>query len=270
MGKSLLMIHGFGCGGDVWDRMRKSFEDDGWRCEAPTLFQHLRSIDSPPEEISSLALRDYVQAASDYAEQLFLEEGQRPAVIGHSMGGLIAQNLAARDLVSAAILLTPAGPDGTQTTALAPLITFANIILQPAAKRLRSGLKIWRRGFYWGVVNCVPQPHRAAIYDKARHESGLVMSELLNLPDAADGVGVVDEKSVHVPTLTIGAGQDRTTPVAGVRKVAQKYAHAATPGEYKEYPDNGHWILDEPGSDEVFSDIKNWLEKRSTETPTKA
>ena len=38
MTKSLLMIHGIGCGGEVWDRMRVGFEAAGWNCDAPTLF----------------------------------------------------------------------------------------------------------------------------------------------------------------------------------------------------------------------------------------
>ncbi|HBX91595.1 MAG TPA: alpha/beta hydrolase, partial [Hyphomonas sp.] len=33
MTKSLLMIHGIGCGGEVWDRMRVGFEAAGWNCD---------------------------------------------------------------------------------------------------------------------------------------------------------------------------------------------------------------------------------------------
>ena len=260
MGKSILMIHGVGCGGDVWSRMRTDFESHGWRCEAPTLYQHLRTITAPPEGLSDLCLSDYVRAAADYAKQMAQEEGEPPVIIGHSMGGLIAQNIATSNLVSAAIFLTPAAPHDCASASLAQAFTFANIILAPKKTRTTRAYKVWKTGFMWGVVNCVPASRRQDIYDQARYDSGSVYQDLTDLENAAGEVGVIDETQIQIPTLTIGAGRDRATPAAMVRKIADKYKKSGTPGDYKEYPHNGHWILDEPGVETVTRDILNWLD----------
>ena len=51
----------------------------------------------------------------DYAADLereILALPERPVIIGHSMGGLLAQILAARGLCSRLVCLTPAAPRG--------------------------------------------------------------------------------------------------------------------------------------------------------------
>ena len=60
-------------------------------------------------------------------------------VIGHSLGGLLAQMLAAEDLVEKAVLLTPAAPAGIFTIRPSVLRIFAPI-MQPL------GLGDWRVG----------------------------------------------------------------------------------------------------------------------------
>ena len=262
MGKSILMIHGVGCGGDVWSRMRTDFEAAGWRCESPTLYQHLRTVNAPPEGLSELCLSDYVRASADYAKQLEQEEGEPPVVIGHSMGGLIAQNLATSNLVSAAIFLTPAGPHDCASASLAQVFTFANVIFTSEKKRRSSAFKVWKAGFMWGVLNCVPRQKRLEIFAQARFDSGQVYQDLTDLENAAGGVGMINESQINIPTLTISAGKDRATPARMVRKIADKYARAAMPGDFKEYPNNAHWILDEPGVETVSHDILQWLGDR--------
>jgi hypothetical protein len=43
--------------------------------------------------------------------------------------------------------------------------------------------------------------------------------------------------------------------------VAAKYAASPVKGDFIEYPDHAHWIVDEPGADKVVADIARWLEK---------
>ena len=78
--------------------------------------------------------------------------------------------------------------------------------------------------------------------------------------DISDGL-TVDESKVAIPTLTIAASKDRATLPKGVRKVAAKYARSPVPGDFIEYPDHAHWIVDEPGTDKVAADILGWLSR---------
>ena len=251
MPKSLLMIHGVGCGGDAWDRMRPGFEAAGWDCEAPTLFPDQRTLDDPPATLPDLGFDDYVAAMVEAARKIEKDTGTKPAVIGHSMGGLIAQCLAEKGVVSQAVFLTPAQPKECAEVGLSVAYTFLNILLTRNRKR---AYKVWRSGFRFGVLNRVPRRRHEEIYARARFDSGKVYGDL------TDGVEV-DEGLVTIPTLTIAASQDRATLARAVRKVGEKYARAPVPGDFFEYPDNAHWIIDEPGTDAVVADIVEWLEQ---------
>lgn len=246
---TLLMIHGIGCDGSAWDVMKPGFEAAGWTCEAITLFPERRVRENPPASLPELGFADFVEAAAAEARRLTARDGAKPAVIGHSMGGLIAQVLAERGEVSEAVFLTPAQPKGCAEIGLPVAWTFLNIILRQDRKR---SYKVWKTGFSWGVLNLVPKERHDAIYATALYDSGKVYG------DMTDGIEV-DERKVTIPTLTIAGSQDRATLPKGVRKVAAKYASSPVKGEFIEYPNHAHWIVDEPGTDKVVADIAGWL-----------
>ena len=246
---TLLMIHGIGCDGSAWDVMKPGFEAAGWTCEAITLFPERRVRENPPASLPELGFADFVEAAAAEARRLTARDGAKPAVIGHSMGGLIAQVLAERGEVSEAVFLTPAQPKGCAEIGLPVAWTFLNIILRQDRKR---SYKVWKTGFSWGVLNLVPKERHDAIYATALYDSGKVYGEM------TDGIEV-DERKVTIPTLTIAGSQDRATLPKGVRKVAAKYAASPVKGEFIEYPNHAHWIVDEPGTDKVVADIAGWL-----------
>ena len=66
----------------------------------------------------------------------------------------------------------------------------------------------------------------------------------------------MDPAKVRVPLLVVGAAHDRVTPSASVRRIAEFYGPKAV---HREYPDHGHWIIGEPGAEQVASDISGWL-----------
>lgn len=248
---TLLMIHGVGCDATAWDRMKPMFEAGGWTCEAVTLFPDQRVKENPPATLPDLGINDYIDAMAAEARRLAARDNAKPVVIGHSMGGLIAQVLAERGEVSRAVFLTPAQPKDCAAIGLPVLFTFLNVILSQDRKKAH---KVWKTGFRWGVMNCVPKERHDEIYASALYDSGKVYGDL------TDGV-VIDESKVTIPTLTISAGKDRATLPVGVRKVAAKYARSPVPGDFLEFPDNAHWIVDEPGTDKVAAGILDWLKR---------
>jgi len=248
---TLLMIHGVGCDASAWDVMKPAFEAGGWTCEAITLFPDRRVRENPPASLSELGLADYIEASAAEARRLAARDGVKPAVIGHSMGGLISQVLAERGEVSRAVFLTPAQTKDCAAVGLPVVWTFLNVLLQQDRKK---SYKVWRTGFRWGVLNRVPKARHEAIYAGALYDSGKVYG------DISDGI-TVDETKVKIPTLTIAAGQDRATLPQGVRKVGAKYARSPVAGDFLEYPGHAHWIVDEPGTDKVSADILSWLNR---------
>ena len=256
---TILMIHGVNCTGRAWDRLAADFRARGWSVSAPTLRSDLRVARNPSPDLAKVTLGDYVREAAGWASEIEAETGAKPVLFGHSMGGLIVQKLLEMNKGAAGVLITPAAPaDAVAKVQPSTLFTFLNVIL--TAKAETKALKPWRTGFDWGVLNCVPKARRATLYAEAVHDSGRVYQALQTPGSDSDRSGFIDEQRIAAPVLTIAAGRDRTTPLAGVKAVADKYARIG--GDFRAYLDNGHWIVDEPGTDQIAADIDAWLTEK--------
>jgi pimeloyl-ACP methyl ester carboxylesterase len=174
--------------------------------------------------------------------------------MGHSMGGLLAQILGSRGLAKALILLTPASPRGI-------------IALKPSViKSFWSGLTrwgFWRKPFrqtfdeaVYSMLNQMPSESWKSIYDQFVYESGRAAFEIGFWLFDSKGAARVDESKVTCPVLIIAGEKDRIVPVSITRKVAEKYKRVST---YKEFSDHSHWVIGEPGWQEIAEYIKEWL-----------
>ena len=110
MAETIFFIHGMWGGGWYWEKHRRFLEDRGFTCIAPTLRHHdMDPRDTPDPGLGTTSLLDYAQDLEQEIETL----GVKPVLIGHSMGGLLAQILGARGLARALVLMTPAPPAGS-------------------------------------------------------------------------------------------------------------------------------------------------------------
>jgi non-heme chloroperoxidase len=253
MSKTIVMIHGMFVGPWCWGNYVRHFEDVGYQCITPALrFHDMDPDDSPNPQVGKTSLLDY-------AEDLEKELGgldAKPILMGHSMGGLLAQILGSRGLAKALVLLTPASPYGV-------------VALKPSVIRaFWSGFTKW--GFWRrpirptdeeaasSALNLVPPGEREGICDKLVYESGRAASEigfwLLDSKKAAK----VEASKITVPVLVIAGTHDRLTPASVVRKVAEKYRGVST---YKEFQDHAHWVLGEPGWEKIAAYVCEWLNR---------
>jgi pimeloyl-ACP methyl ester carboxylesterase len=257
MSKTILMIHGFGAAGESWASAAARFKAAGYAVEHPTIHAALRTVGPPPAGLAGKTLADYVAEMSDLAKSIAKRDGEKPVVFGHSMGGLIAQKLAEAGLASGIVLFAPASPaDARGKTSLSSVFTFLNIAA--TSKPETKAVKIWKTGFKWGVLNQTPAARHDAIFATTVHDSGRALSDLA-YPDRDPNKTVhVDAAKVTAPVLVLTGARDRTTPIADVRLVAGKYAGSTL----KEYPNNAHWLIDEPGSAEILAEVQTWLDEK--------
>ena len=103
----VVLVHGAFCGGWVFERFREPFEAAGHVVLSPDLRGH-----GPGGSTAGVGMRDY---ASDVAA-LCKALPEPPILIGHSMGGLVAQLAAAHAPLHALILLAPSPPWGVRTS----------------------------------------------------------------------------------------------------------------------------------------------------------
>ena len=113
MAKNIVMLHGASAGGWCFDNFRDVFEGRGWTVHTPDLVGHGRDKEGADQKLIGVGLAEY---RADFAEVLKTLP-THPVLLGHSMGALLAQQLAASGLARALILVSPAPRAGIRATA---------------------------------------------------------------------------------------------------------------------------------------------------------
>jgi len=248
---TIFMVHGMYSAAWVWGKYLSFFEDKGWSCLTPTLRHH--EIDPegpPPPELASTSLLDY--AADLEKEILNLEKP--PVIMGHSMGGLLAQMLAAKGLAKAAVLLTPAAPAGI--LALNPSVIRCFWSVMTAGAFWKKSFRPSYENARWAFLEGFSEEEGRKIWEKLVWESGRAVFEIGMWPLDKRHAARVDPQSVNIPLLIISGGRDRATPAGIVRKVAARYGSRAT---YRNFENDAHWVLAQRGWETIAETVAQWL-----------
>jgi pimeloyl-ACP methyl ester carboxylesterase len=251
MDQTIVMIHGMWGGPWYWENYRRVLEAGGFRCVATRLPYHeLDAQGRPDPRLGTASLLDYATALEHEIRDL----GEPPILMGHSMGGLLAQMLGARGLARALVLLTPASPAGILALTPSVIRSFWSIM---------SAWGFWRKPMRqsyaeaaYSMLHLLPEAERKAAYDSFVYESGRAAFEIGFWLIDPRGAAKVDAARVTCPVLVVAGGQDRITPASVVRRVAHKYKAVAT---YKEFSDHAHWVVGEPGWQSIAEYVLDWL-----------
>lgn len=254
MTDTIFMIHGMWCGSWVWENYERFFEKQGYDCVTTTLRHHdMNPQDDPDPQLGTTSLLDYAEDLEREIQQL----GVTPIVMGHSMGGLLAQILASRGMAKALVLLAPAPPAGI--FALTPSVIKSLWGVQTTWRFWKKPIRQTFSEAVYSLLHLLPPDEQNETYDKFVYESGRAFSEIgywFLDPNDASSVG---ESKVACPVLVIAGTEDRVTPASVVRQVAKKYEAVST---YKEFRKHAHWVLAEPGWEEIAEYVADWLDKQ--------
>jgi pimeloyl-ACP methyl ester carboxylesterase len=255
MSEVIFMIHGMWGGPWHWENYKGVLEREGYRCVTTTLrFHDVDPKAAPDPRLGKTSLLDYAEDLQQEIQGL----GAKPIIIGHSMGGLLAQILGSRGLAKALVLLTPASPAGI--VAFTPSVVKSFWSVQT---KWGFWTKPMRQTFdeaVYSMMHLLPPSERKEAYEKFVYESGRAASEIGYWFFDPKKASRVDESKVTCPVLVVAGAQDRITPASVVRKVAEKYKGVST---YKSFPNHAHWLLGEPGWQEVAGYVKDWLDQVS-------
>jgi pimeloyl-ACP methyl ester carboxylesterase len=240
----VVMVHGAFCGGWAFDLFRQPFEAAGHVCLTPDLRGH--GAGAARSATAGVSMSDY---AGDIAG-LIRAQTQAPILIGHSMGGLVAQMAAMRAPVRALILLAPSPPWGISGGSL---------------EEAASAMSLYALGPYWlqaidpdyaaaklYSLDRMDRDARKATFARMVPESGRGLWETLNWwldPFMTTQVG-----KIAAPALALAGGRDLIHPTFTVKQTADRIG-----AQTREFPEMSHWLMAEPGWEAVAGACLDWL-----------
>ena len=210
----------------------------GWDAWALNLRGHHGS--RTVQDLGRVSVLDYVEDVHDCLRTL-----REAVVIGHSMGGLVAQKAAEGGMVRAAVFVASAPPKGIRA------------LTGPVLWRMpRYAMSILRsRPFMIApddaaalLGNRMTAEQQAWAYPQLVAESGRAAREM------ALGSIAVDPAGIRCPTLVLGAEHDRITPASVERRIAAHYG-----SEYLEAVGHAHMLMLEEGWELLFGQVLSWL-----------
>jgi pimeloyl-ACP methyl ester carboxylesterase len=253
MTETIVMIHGMWCSGWHWNNYKDFFKVRGYECVIPTLRYHnIDPKDRPHPKLGTTSLLDYAEDLENLIRRL----DQKPILMGHSMGGLLAQILGSRGLAKALVLLTPASPSGINALKPSVFKSFWSILTKWGFWKDAHPLS-YETAVY-SMLNLLPAEDQKAVYERCAYESGRAASEIGFWIFDSKAASKVDESKVTCPVLVISGAEDKITPPSVVRKVAKKYKGST----YKEFKNHAHWVIGEPGWEKSAEFISEWLNFR--------
>jgi non-heme chloroperoxidase len=235
----VLCLHGLFAGSWVFERLLPLLAGRGYPAAALSFRGHPPS--APLPDLGRVGIGDYVDDAAEAARAL-----GRPIVIGHSLGGLVAQVLAAQGLVRAVVLIDAAPPRGIGVLSRPLLARMARYL--PALLRSRPFLP-GAKDLDALVLNRVPPPERPAARARFVADSGRAARQ------AALGGRRVPKRLVRVPLLVVSGDDDRFVPLDVAQKIARRYDAPLLVAR-----GHGHFLLAEPGWEEQVRVVLDWLD----------
>jgi len=246
----LVMIHGAFCGAWAFDDFRVSF-DTKYAVHAPTLRYHDCGRE-PPKELGRTSLLDY---AADL-ETLIADLDQKPVLVGHSMGGLLAQMLAARGLARACVLLAPSAPWGVLPSTMFEIAS-AQTLLFAGGDYRGSVIPPSYQIAAAHSLDKLDEATRSAVYARFVPESGQATFEIMNWSFDLRRAGHVRARDVTCPVLCLVGSGDKINPPSTVSRIVSRYHGRA---RFEEIKGHSHWLLGEPGWEKIAAKAITWLD----------
>jgi pimeloyl-ACP methyl ester carboxylesterase len=210
----------------------------------------LRKI-HPDPQLSRLTLGQVIE---HYANLIHMLE-EKPILIGHSMGGLVVQLLLQRYEAIAGVAIDSAPPLGVITTDKAFLKSNWPHI-NPFVSQ-SSPIQMTLERFQYTFVNDLPLEVQQAAFER------YVVPESRRVPaQSLTKVAAIDFRSPHPPLLLVAGSNDHLIPASLNQTNYKKFKRSASITDFKEFAGRTHFIIGQPGWEEVADYVAAWLKEK--------
>jgi len=246
----VVFIHGLWLLPSSWDRWAAMFADAGYAPVSPGWPNDPDTVAEANADPDVFANKT-ISMVADHCSQVIGTLSRKPAVIGHSFGGLLAQIIAGRGQSAATVAIDAAPFRGVLPLPLSSLKAAFPVLGNPANRH--RAVPLTYDQFRYSFANAVTEEEARRLYDTfAVPASGapLFQAATANLnPLTQDKV---DTRNPDRGSLLIISGaKDNTVPTAISAAEYRKQQHNPGVTEFTEIPDRGHALTIDDGWAEV-------------------
>jgi pimeloyl-ACP methyl ester carboxylesterase len=256
----VVFVHGLWLLPNSWERWARLFEETGYVALTPGWPDDPETVAEANANPGVMANKTVGQVAEHFAG-VVRGLTKKPAVIGHSFGGLIAQILAGRGLSAATVAIDPAPFRGVLPLPFSTLKSAWPVLGNPA-NRSRA-IPLTYDQFRYAFANAVSQDEAAALYEQfAVPAAGapLFQGASANLNPWTE-VKVDRKNPDRGPLLLISGERDHTVPWAITN--AEYKLQKKNPGvtEIVEVKGRGHALTIDSGWREVATTALEFVQR---------
>jgi non-heme chloroperoxidase len=246
----VVFVHGLWLLSSSWDRWRTMFEAAGYATIAPEWPDDPDTVAEAKAHPETFAGKSVGQVA-DRIQSVVAGLEKKPALVGHSFGGLLVQILAGRGLAGATVAIDPAPFRGVLPLPISSLRAARPVLGNPLNRNRAVPLTFEQ--FRYGFANAVSEDEAKELYETfAVPAPGLPLFQA-----AAANLNPWTEAKVNAknpdrgPLLVVSGEKDHTVPwaIANASYRRQKGNPGLT--EIVEVPNRGHSLTIDSGWAEV-------------------
>jgi non-heme chloroperoxidase len=227
------------------------FEQRGFRCHSPTYRHHDKPrSDETSALLAGTSIADYVEDIVELVKTL----DTAPILVGHSLGGVVAQKVAAMGLARAIVLL-----NGSVNWGVLPTTDQERAL----GKMMMATGSFWERTLLPDFdtmakfgLNKLDSTEQHRVFDRLVPESGRVMFELFFWMFDENQTTKIDYDCVTCPVLMISGSDDLAVPPSTARLIAERHGSQAT---FHEAEGFGHYLTLEPAWKKIAEFCSNWM-----------
>ncbi|NPU15525.1 alpha/beta fold hydrolase [Bradyrhizobium sp. 83002] len=211
---AIIFIHGLWQKPSSWDRWIEMFDAAGYAALAPGW----------PAEIGGASAPETIGEVAAHFARIARALDKRPALVGHSFGGLIAQILAGRRLSAATVAIDPAPFRGVLPVPDSALRSAWPVQHNPA--NVNRNVSLTPEESRYAVANAVPETECDALYASSQATApGRPVFEAAANPDPWTKAQFDTETAERGPLLIISGEHDHAVPPSATRAAFERQQH---------------------------------------------
>jgi len=257
----VVFVHGLWLHSSSWQPWVDLFNEAGYAAAAadwPGDSDTVEEARSNAQKAGGHGIEEIVTAYAEHIEGL----GQKPVVIGHSFGGLIAQRLLADGHAAGAVAIDPAPIKGVLYLPPSALRVASIALRNPL--NYRKSVALSRDQFRYGFGNTLSHDEADELWEKWTIPSPakpLFEAASANfVPGSPAGINLKNDD--RGPLLLIAGGHDHTVPAATTKATYKLHEKSSAGTDLHEFPDRGHSLTIDSKWRGVADYVLDWVQDK--------